>query len=141
MWDSVVDVYLGDTVAGDGPVFNKSIPATSTMAAAMSWMIWLREGIFLEAYNGTDCYSARPQKSIKLQEYPMRFSIMRNAYQNYNVGVNSPIVPSTPTWEFKAAFGNANYSTSGQLSPLFNDPYYRTIGLGTKSSWRRSGLC
>jgi uncharacterized protein (DUF39 family) len=27
---------------------------------------------------------------------------------------------------------NATYSTSGQLSPLFNDPYYRTIGIGTK---------
>jgi uncharacterized protein (DUF39 family) len=29
-------------------------------------------------------------------------------------------------------FGNVNYSTSGALSPLFNDPYYRTIGLGTR---------
>jgi len=28
--------------------------------------------------------------------------------------------------------GNANYSTSGQLSPLFNDPYYRTVGIGTR---------
>jgi L-aspartate semialdehyde sulfurtransferase len=28
--------------------------------------------------------------------------------------------------------GNANYATSGELSPLFNDPYYRTIGLGTR---------
>ena len=28
--------------------------------------------------------------------------------------------------------GNANYATSGQLSPLFNDPYYLTIGLGTR---------
>jgi uncharacterized protein (DUF39 family) len=27
---------------------------------------------------------------------------------------------------------NAAYSTSGQLSPLFNDPYYRTIGIGTR---------
>ncbi|HQI36790.1 MAG TPA: homocysteine biosynthesis protein, partial [Syntrophales bacterium] len=27
---------------------------------------------------------------------------------------------------------NANYATSGQLSPLFNDPFYRTIGLGTR---------
>ena len=27
---------------------------------------------------------------------------------------------------------NANYSTSGQLSPLFNDPLYRTVGLGTR---------
>lgn len=28
--------------------------------------------------------------------------------------------------------GNANYATAGQLSPLINDPYYLTIGVGTK---------
>lgn len=28
--------------------------------------------------------------------------------------------------------GNANYSTSGELSPLFNDPYLKTIGIGTR---------
>lgn len=28
--------------------------------------------------------------------------------------------------------GNANYSTSGELSPLLNDPEMRTIGLGTR---------
>ena len=27
---------------------------------------------------------------------------------------------------------NANYCSSGQLSPLFNDPYYMTLGIGTK---------
>jgi uncharacterized protein (DUF39 family) len=27
---------------------------------------------------------------------------------------------------------NANYATSAQLSPLFNDPYYMTIGIGTR---------
>ena len=27
---------------------------------------------------------------------------------------------------------NANYSTAGQLSPLLNDPLYRTIGIGTR---------
>ena len=32
----------------------------------------------------------------------------------------------------KRNLGNANYSTAGQLSPLFNDPYYETIGIGTK---------
>ena len=32
----------------------------------------------------------------------------------------------------KPKVGNANYSTAGQLSPLFNDPYYKTIGLGTR---------
>jgi uncharacterized protein (DUF39 family) len=29
-------------------------------------------------------------------------------------------------------FGNVTYSTSGQLSPLLNDPEYRTIGIGTR---------
>jgi uncharacterized protein (DUF39 family) len=28
--------------------------------------------------------------------------------------------------------GNVNYCSAGQLSPLFNDPYYMTIGLGTR---------
>jgi len=29
-------------------------------------------------------------------------------------------------------FGNVTYSTSGELSPLMNDPEYRTIGIGTR---------
>jgi uncharacterized protein (DUF39 family) len=28
--------------------------------------------------------------------------------------------------------GNANYCSAGQLSPLLNDPFYRTIGIGTR---------
>ena len=32
----------------------------------------------------------------------------------------------------KPRLGNAAYSTSGPLSPLFNDPHYRTIGIGTR---------
>jgi uncharacterized protein (DUF39 family) len=28
--------------------------------------------------------------------------------------------------------GNANYCSAGELSPLLNDPYYKTIGIGTK---------
>jgi uncharacterized protein (DUF39 family) len=32
----------------------------------------------------------------------------------------------------KPHLGNATYSTSGQLSPLLNDPHYKTIGIGTK---------
>jgi uncharacterized protein (DUF39 family) len=32
----------------------------------------------------------------------------------------------------KPRLANANYCSAGQLSPLFNDPYYRTIGLGTR---------
>jgi uncharacterized protein (DUF39 family) len=29
-------------------------------------------------------------------------------------------------------FGNITFSSAGQLSPLLNDPYYRTIGIGTR---------
>ena len=32
----------------------------------------------------------------------------------------------------KPSLKNANYATAGLLSPLFNDPFLRTIGLGTK---------
>lgn len=34
--------------------------------------------------------------------------------------------------ELKANLGNANYCSAGQLSPLLKDPYYKTIGIGTK---------
>jgi uncharacterized protein (DUF39 family) len=32
----------------------------------------------------------------------------------------------------KPHMGNANYCSAGQLSPLLKDPYYKTIGMGTK---------
>jgi uncharacterized protein (DUF39 family) len=32
----------------------------------------------------------------------------------------------------KPRLGNANYCSAGQLSPLLNDPLYRTIGIGTR---------
>ena len=57
----------------------------------------------------------------------------RNAYQNYNCAVNlSHKTIYTYMGTLKPRISNANYSTSGQLSPLFNDPYYKTIGLGTR---------
>jgi uncharacterized protein (DUF39 family) len=32
----------------------------------------------------------------------------------------------------KPGMGNANYCSAGQLSPLLKDPYYKTIGVGTR---------
>jgi uncharacterized protein (DUF39 family) len=58
---------------------------------------------------------------------------VRNAYQNYNCAVNlSEKVIYTYMGMLKPELGNAHYSTSGQLSPLFNDPLYKTIGIGTR---------
>jgi uncharacterized protein (DUF39 family) len=58
---------------------------------------------------------------------------MRNAYQNYNVAVNlSDKTIYTYMGVLKRKLGNANYCSAGQLSPLLNDPYYKTIGIGTR---------
>jgi uncharacterized protein (DUF39 family) len=58
---------------------------------------------------------------------------MRNAYQNYNVAVNlSDRVIYTYMGVLQPKLGNANYCSAGQLSPLLNDPYYKTIGVGTR---------
>ena len=57
----------------------------------------------------------------------------RNAYQNYNVAVNSTDrTLHTYLGTLLPNMGNAVYCSAGVLSPLLNDPTYRTIGIGTK---------
>jgi uncharacterized protein (DUF39 family) len=57
----------------------------------------------------------------------------RNAYQNYPVAVNTTNrIKYTYMGSLLPRLGNANYSTSGELSPLLNDPDLRTIGAGTR---------
>ncbi len=34
--------------------------------------------------------------------------------------------------ELRPKMGNATYCSAGQLSPLLNDPYFKTIGIGTR---------
>ncbi|HMA84693.1 MAG TPA: homocysteine biosynthesis protein, partial [Desulfosalsimonadaceae bacterium] len=84
---------------------------------------------------GTSCYPNREvEREITLDDLPQAtLCNPRNGYQNYNCAINltnKTIYTYLGTLKPKA--GNANYSTSGQLSPLFNDPYYKTIGLGTR---------
>ena len=84
---------------------------------------------------GTDCYPRKRLETwinIKDLNDAVLFNI-RNAYQNYNVAVNlSDKTIYTYMGMLKPDLGNANYSSAGQLSPLLNDPYYKTIGIGTK---------
>lgn len=84
---------------------------------------------------GTDCYPKKKlQIMIRLEE--MNEAVLfnpRNCYQNYNVAVNlSDRVIYTYMGTLRPQCGNANYCSAGQLSPLLNDPLYRTIGLGTR---------
>jgi len=84
---------------------------------------------------GTDCYPRKKLETwinIKDLNEAVLFNI-RNAYQNYNIAANtSDRTIYTYMGVLRANLGNINYATAGQLSPLFNDPYYQTIGIGTR---------
>jgi L-aspartate semialdehyde sulfurtransferase len=57
----------------------------------------------------------------------------RNGYQNYNCAVNlSDKAVYTYMGMLKPNCRNANYCSAGELSPLLNDPLYKTIGIGTR---------
>jgi uncharacterized protein (DUF39 family) len=84
---------------------------------------------------GTDCY---PRRDIRTSINRDNINEMvmfnpRNAYQNYPVAVNSSNrIKYTYMGSLLPRLGNANYSTSGELSPLLNDPDMRTIGMGSR---------
>ncbi|MDP8234573.1 MAG: homocysteine biosynthesis protein [Candidatus Saelkia tenebricola] len=87
-----------------------------------------------DAY-GTDCYPGKELKT-KININDINEAVLfnpRNCYQNYNIAVNlSDKIIYTYMGALKPNLGNANYCSAGQLSPLLNDPYYKTIGIGTK---------
>jgi L-aspartate semialdehyde sulfurtransferase len=84
---------------------------------------------------GTDCYPRKKLETwinIKDLNEAVLFN-MRNAYQNYNVAVNSSEKTIyTYMGVLKPRLGSAGFSSAGQLSPLLKDPYYKTIGIGTR---------
>lgn len=83
----------------------------------------------------TDCY---PRKEIEgyIHKDTLNECFLfnpRNAYQNYAAATNSTDrTLYTYMGTLLPNFGNVTYSTSGQLSPLLNDPELRTIGIGTR---------
>jgi len=87
-----------------------------------------------ESY-GTDCY---PRKEIityiTLDDLNQAYLFNpRNAYQNYNAATNSTDrILYTYMGTLLPQYGNVTYCTSGELSPLLNDPELRTIGIGTR---------
>jgi uncharacterized protein (DUF39 family) len=134
---AAVDIYIGATEPTEDDPLNKIHPGAfeyggghviSDLVSGKS--VKLRA----EAY-GTDCYPRRQyEKKVSLKK--LNYGLLcnpRNGYQNYNCGINlSKKTIFTYMGVLKPNGANANYSTSGQLSPLFNDPLYRTVGLGTR---------
>ncbi|WP_319757331.1 homocysteine biosynthesis protein [uncultured Sphaerochaeta sp.] len=84
---------------------------------------------------GTDCYPTKEIDTYINKDTINEFYLFnpRNAYQNYAAATNSTNrIRYTYMGSLLPRFSNVTYSTSGELSPLLNDPYLRTIGLGTR---------
>jgi len=134
---AAVDIYLGATAVSDYDPLNKVYPGEFKYGGAHVIQEFLEgKDIRLEATAyGTDCYPRkRLDTYIKLKDLneAVLFNI-RNCYQNYNIAVNlSDKIIYTYMGTLKPNLGNANYCSAGQLSPLLKDPYYQTIGIGTK---------
>jgi uncharacterized protein (DUF39 family) len=134
---AAVDIYLGATEPTFDDPLNKIHPGAFEYGGGhVIYDLVSGKTVRLraEAY-GTDCYpNRRVEMAVTLQDLP--YAVLcnpRNAYQNYNCAVNlSQKTIYTYMGTLKPRMGNANYSTSGQMSPLLNDPLYRTLGLGTR---------
>jgi len=135
---AAADVYIGATALPDGdPRNNNGRPGKFRHGGAhvIEDLVFGKEVVLSAGAYGTDCYPRknREQKvSLKDMNEATLFN-PRNCYQNYNVAVNPSDRPIyTYMGLLKPMLGNANYCSAGQLSPLLNDPLYRTIGIGTR---------
>jgi uncharacterized protein (DUF39 family) len=94
------------------------------------------ESLLLEARGkGTDCYPRREIRTWIDKKTVNEITMVnpRNAYQNYPAATNTgDRMIYTYMGNLLPKMGNITYSTSGELSPLLNDPELRTIGVGTR---------
>lgn len=134
---AAVDCYIGATEVAEDDPLNSVYPGEFNYGGGHI-IEDLTAGkvirLHLEGY-GTDCYPARRhEKNITINDLSDAILFNpRNAYQNYNCAVNmSDKTIYTYMGVLRPRMANANYATAGQLSPLFNDPFYKTIGIGTR---------
>lgn len=134
---AAVDVYLGCTALPDDDPRNKIRPGRFRYGGGHvieEFVAGKDIRLILDAY-GTDCYPRKKLETL-VNIFDVNEAVLfnpRNAYQNYNCAVNlSDKTIYTYMGVLKPNLGNATYCSAGQLSPLLNDPFYRTIGLGTR---------
>lgn len=134
---AAVDCYIGATEPSEDDPLNKVYPGEFRYGGGhVIQDLVAGKSVYLKATAyGTDCYPGKQiEKKISLKTIPNALLCNpRNAYQNYNCAINTgKKTVYTYMGALKPRMGNANYCSAGQLSPLFNDPYYKTIGLGTR---------
>jgi len=134
---AAVDVYLGATQLRHNDPANMDYPGEFRYGGGHV-MEDLIAGKALQLFAlsyGTDCYPLREIRTY-FTINDLNQAIMlnpRNCYQNYNVAVNdSDRTIYTYMGILEPNRKNTNYCSAGQLSPLLNDPYYETIGVGTR---------
>jgi len=134
---AAADIFIGAVAIPDNDPRNKIYPGEFNYGGGhvIEELAAGKDIRFVATTYGTDCYPRKRLETlinIKDLNEVVLFNI-RNAYQNYNVAINlSDKTIYTYMGVLKPDLGNANYSSAGQLSPLLNDPYYKTIGIGTK---------
>ncbi len=134
---AAVDTYLGATQVQDDDPLNKVHPGQFRYGGGhvIEDLIAGRPVKLRAKSYGTDCYPLREyETTVTIGDLRDAFLYNpRNAYQNYNCAVNlSKRTIYTYMGILRPNMGNATYSSAGQLSPLLNDPYYWTIGVGTR---------
>ena len=134
---AAVDVIMGATACQDGDPKNSVFPGAFRYGGAhvIEDLVAGKSVELKSTGYGTNCYPRKElHTEIKLKD--MNEAVLfnpRNCYQNYNVAVNlSDKVIYTYMGTLRPRLANANYCSAGQLSPLMNDPCYKTTGIGTR---------
>ncbi len=134
---AAVDIFIGATAIPDDDPRNRAYPGEFNYGGGhvIEELVAGKDIRLVATAYGTDCYPRKKLETwinIKDLNEVVLFN-PRNAYQNYNVAVNlSDRTIYTYMGVLKPKLRNANYCSAGQLSPLLKDPYYKTIGIGTK---------
>ena len=134
---AAVDVYLGATQIRHGDSANMYPPGEFRYGGGHvieDLVAGKKLQLFALSY-GTDCYPLREIRTYFTIDDLNQATMVnpRNCYQNYNVAINcSDKTIYTYMGQLEANQKNVNYCSAGQLSPLLNDPYYETIGVGTR---------
>ncbi|MBI5016409.1 MAG: homocysteine biosynthesis protein [Deltaproteobacteria bacterium] len=134
---AAVDCYIGATQVREDDPLNKVHPGRFEYGGGhvIEDLVTGRKVSLKAVSYGTDCYPLREHQA-EMGLADLRDAVLhnpRNAYQNYNCAVNlSDRTIYTYMGVLRPRMANATYSSAGELSPLLNDPYYWTLGTGTR---------
>ncbi len=126
---AAVDVYIGSTALS----INRGLEYGG--AHVIEDLVAGKEIDVRATAYGTDCYPRKKiETSVTLDDLNQAYLFNpRNNYQRYNAATNTT---DRTVYTYMGTLlpnsRNVNFSGTGELSPLNNDPNYETIGFGTR---------